>query len=59
MPGIILELKANDTPKTAIAQIKNKEYCDKLKREYVEKILAVGISYDVNRKEHQCIIEEI
>ncbi|MDE7415619.1 MAG: ATP-binding protein [Lachnospiraceae bacterium] len=59
MPGIVLELKADDTPEAAIAQIKSKEYCEKLRKENVENILAVGLSYDTGRKEHQCVIEEI
>ena len=59
MQGIVLELKADDTPEAAIAQIKNKEYCEKLQAENVTNILAVGLSYDTGRKEHQCIIEEI
>ena len=58
LPGIILELKADDTPEAAIAQIKGKEYCEKLRKEKVEQILAFGISYDTNKKEHQCVIEE-
>lgn len=59
LPGIILELKADDTPAVAIAQIRDKEYCEKLRREKVERILAVGLSYDTVRKEHQCVIEEM
>lgn len=59
LPGIILELKADETPEAAIAQIKCKEYCEKLRRENVCRILAVGISYDSRKKEHQCVIEEI
>ncbi len=58
-PGIIIELKADATPETAIAQIKEKEYSEKLWKVNVKKILAVGISYDTREKEHQCIIEEI
>lgn len=58
-PGIILELKANDTPSMAIAQIRNKEYCEKLRKQNVANILAVGISYDTEKKEHQCMIENI
>ncbi len=58
-PGIILELKADDTPEAAIAQIKGKEYCEKLRKEKVEQILAVGLSYDTGKKEHQCFIEEV
>lgn len=58
-PGIVLELKADDTPQAAIAQIRMKEYCEKLKGEHVEHILAVGLSYDTVKKEHQCVIEEL
>ena len=58
-PGIIIELKADATPETAIAQIKEKEYSEKLRKVNVKKILAVGISYDTREKEHQCVIEEI
>lgn len=46
-------------PEAAIAQIKSKEYYEKLRKENVKNILAVGISYDTDRKEHQCMIEEI
>ena len=59
MPGIVLELKANDTPEAAIAQIKDKEYCEKLRKEKVDHILAVGLSYDTDKKVHQCVIEQI
>lgn len=58
-PGIVLELKADDTPEAAIAQIKSREYCEKLEKEDVTHILAVGISYDTSQKIHQCMIEEI
>lgn len=59
LPGIILELKADDTPEAAIAQIRSKEYCEKLRKEKVERILAVGLSYDTGKKEHQCAIEDV
>ncbi|MDE7476348.1 MAG: ATP-binding protein, partial [Lachnospiraceae bacterium] len=59
LPGIILELKADKTPEDAIAQIKEKEYSEKLKKEHVTYILAVGLNYDTQKKEHQCIIEEL
>ncbi len=59
LPGIIVELKADSTPETAIVQIKEREYSEKLKKENVENILMVGIGYDTNKKEHQCKIEEI
>ena len=59
LAGLILELKADDTPESAIAQIRNKEYYEKLKKENVKNILAVGISYDTHSKEHQCVIEKL
>ncbi len=59
LPGIILELKADKTPEDAIAQIKDKDYCEKLRKENVTRILAVGINYDTKEKEHQCVIEEL
>ena len=55
----IIELKADKSPEEAIAQIKQKEYSEKLKKENVSAILAVGISYNTADKEHQCIIEEL
>ncbi len=58
LPGIIIELKADSTPKEAIRQIRDREYCEKLEREGVERQLLVGISYDTLQKTHQCRIEE-
>ena len=59
LPGIVIELKADGTPQAAIRQIKEKEYCEKLKREHPGKILLVGISYHTKKKEHQCRIEKV
>lgn len=59
MPGIIIELKSDSTPESAIAQIKEKEYDKKLKAENVRRIIAVGLSYDTAKKEHQCVIKEL
>lgn len=57
LPGIIIELKADSTPEAAIKQIRDKEYCEKLKKENIENILLVGINYSTDKKEHQCRIE--
>lgn len=60
---IILELKVNHTPEEAIAQIQEKEYalCFKgktaEKNRYTGRILAVGISYNKETKEHRCKVE--
>jgi hypothetical protein len=59
MPGIIIELKADDVPEAAIEQIKEREYSEKLVNEGVEHILLVGICYDTGKKVHQCKIEEV
>ena len=57
-PAIIVELKYNDTTDTAIDQIHNHHYPDKV-AEYTGDILLVGISYDRKTKEHQCKIERL
>lgn len=60
---IILELKVNHTPDEAIQQIKDREYSLRFqgrlgeKPEYTGRILAVGITYDKEDKEHRCKIE--
>ena len=56
--AFIVELKKDEVPEVAINQIKEKEYAQKMIKEY-EKILAVAICYDSKTKEHQCKIEEI
>ena len=61
--GIILELKIDHTPEEAISQIKDKKYAlkfqGKLEEEpkYTGRILAVGIGYDKQTKEHSCKVE--
>jgi hypothetical protein len=60
---IILELKVDDSPENAIAQIKEKRYelafAPKLGENpiYKGRILAVGISYNRENKKHSCKIE--
>ncbi|WP_207720395.1 AAA family ATPase [Clostridium gasigenes] len=56
----IVELKKDGTPEAAIKQIREKEYVQKFRKEYKDKkVLAVGICYNSDTKEHNCIIEEI
>ncbi|MBU3136417.1 ATP-binding protein [Clostridium gasigenes] len=56
----IVELKKDGTPEAAIKQIREKEYALKFRKEYKDKkVLAVGICYNSDTKEHNCIIEEI
>lgn len=63
--AIILELKVDSTPEAAIQQIKDKRYVLRFqgklgeKRRYTGRILAVGISYNKNTKEHACKVEVI
>jgi len=59
-PAIVVELKCNKDSKTAIEQIKNRQYGEHLK-DYVGKILLVGINYDKDdkNKKHTCTIEEL
>lgn len=56
-PAIVVELKHNKKAKTAIEQIKNKHYTQKISQ-YTGEILLVGISYD-DEKGHTCIIEKV
>ena len=56
--AFIVELKKDENPDVAIKQIIEKEYSQKMKKEYKE-ILAVAICYDSKKKEHQCIIKKI
>ncbi|MCD8076354.1 MAG: ATP-binding protein [Lachnospiraceae bacterium] len=63
--GIILELKVDDTPETAIAQIKDRKYILKFQGKMAERkrhtgrVLLVGIGYDKKKKEHRCRIEVV
>lgn len=54
-PAIIVELKHNKTSGTAIEQIKQKKYTEKISQ-YTGEIVLVGINYDDN-KGHTCEIE--
>lgn len=59
-PAMIVELKYNESADSAINQIKEKRYQGVLSG-YQDKILLVGINYDVDGKEkkhHTCVIEE-
>ncbi len=59
-PAIVVELKCNKDEETAINQIKERKYGERLK-EYIGKILLVGINYDKDDKNkvHTCVIEEM
>ncbi len=61
--GIILELKVDRGPEEAIRQIKEREYVLRFRGKAGERprctsrILAVGIGYDRESKEHRCLVE--
>lgn len=56
-PAMVIELKYNKTAETALEQIKQKNYTEKL-RAFSGEILLVGISYD-DKKGHSCVIEKV
>lgn len=57
-PVIVVEPKWDKSAKTAIAQVKKKQYPESLK-EYSGEILLVGIDYDKKTNEHSCKIERL
>ena len=56
-PAMVIELKWNRNAETAISQIKQKKYCECLKK-YQGNLILVGLNYDKKTKEHNCIIEK-
>lgn len=56
LPAIIFELKYDESPDSAIAQIKEREYAKKI-CEDIKDVLLVGTNYDKKTKKHECIIE--
>ena len=57
-PAMIIELKWDQKVKTAIDQIKEKNYPQGLKK-YQDNLLLVAISYDKETKKHHCKIEQL
>ncbi|MCD8395659.1 MAG: ATP-binding protein [Lachnospiraceae bacterium] len=61
--GIIIELKVDDSPETALQQIKDKNYALKFRGKLGEqpkttgRIILVGIGYNRKEKVHRCKIE--
>ncbi len=55
-PAFVVELKYDKTAETAIQQIKDRKYTQALEG-YAGEILLVGINYDKEKKEHDCVIE--
>ena len=57
-PALVIELKYAHTADSAIEQIKQKQYPDKL-AEYTGDVMLVGINYDKESKTHTCLIEAV
>jgi len=57
-PALVIELKWNKDAKTAIDQIKERNYPESLKG-YTDNILLVGVNYDKKTKKHECMIEKL
>ena len=56
-PALIVELKWNRNAHTALQQIEDKKYPSSVLN-YTGDILLVGINYDKESKEHQCMIKK-
>ena len=56
-PALIIELKRNACEKTALTQIREKQYGAALEK-YSGDLLFVGVNYDEKTKEHRCVIEK-
>lgn len=58
-PAVLLELKWNRSAKGAIAQIKDRNYIQFVKKiGYTGDILLVGINYSTRSRKHTCVIEK-
>lgn len=55
-PALLVELKWNKNARTALQQVKDRNYPESLLN-YTGNILLVGLSYDKKSKVHQCMIE--
>lgn len=58
LPALIVELKWNKTVRTALDQIRQRNYSDGI-REYTGDILLVCVNYDRKTKKHTCQIERM
>ena len=56
-PALIIELKRNACEKTALNQIRAKNYGNALEK-YSGDLLFVGVNYNEKTKEHKCVIEK-
>ncbi len=56
-PALVIELKRNSCEKTALTQIREKNYGAAFEK-YSGDLLFVGVNYDEKTKEHRCVIEK-
>jgi len=57
-PAFIAELKWDNSAKTAITQIHEKQYVNCL-QDYTGEVILVGVNYDKDTKKHTCLMENI
>ena len=57
IPALIIESKRNQCEKTALTQIRAKNYGNALEK-YSGDLLFIGVNYDEKTKEHKCVIEK-
>ena len=55
-PALLVELKYGGSAKWAIAQIRRRNYPQRLEH-YRGNLLLVGVNYDREAKTHECLIE--
>ena len=58
-PVIIIELKRDGEPTTAIEQIKSRNYAHAFRYHPGREAVLVGITYDAESKHHRCLIERM
>ena len=58
-PVIIIELKKDGNPATAIEQIKTRNYAHAFRYHPGHTAVLVGVTYDAETKHHKCLIEKV
>ena len=58
-PVIIIELKKDGDPTTAIEQIKTRNYAHAFRYHPGREAVLVGVTYDAESKKHKCLIERV
>ena len=58
-PVIIIELKKDGAPATAIEQIKTRNYAHAFRYHPGHTAVLVGVTYDAESKQHKCLIEKL